>query len=99
MPVNPKSIHADWLNEEVTVEFMNLEEPGLMMKFVYGPTKLAKTYTLIHGGKYKIPRHLVNHLNTRETPTWKWAPDGSGSLVKSLVSMKPRFQCREVYTA
>lgn len=97
MPINPRANEEEWLNEEVTVEFMNLEEPGLMQKFAYGTTKNAKTYILMHGGKYKLSRRLVNHINTREVPQWKWVPDGTGSLGKQLVSKKPRFQCREVY--
>ena len=99
MPQNPRSKEKEWLEEEITVEFMNLEEPGLLQKFTYGSTKNPKTYILMHGGKYKLPRHLINHLNTRETPIWKWLPDGSGQLAKQLVAKKPRFQCREVFVA
>ncbi len=86
-----------WLEEEVEIEFYNTEEPGLMIKFPYGGTKNFKTYTLMHGGKYKLPRKVVKHLETRQTPIWKWQPDGSGSMAKKLVSMKPRFQCRQVF--
>ena len=97
MAMNPRAHEKEWLNEEVTVEFMNLEEPGLLQKFCYGSTKNPKTYILFHGGKYKLPRHLVNHINTREVPNWKWVPDGTGTLNKQMVSKTPRFQCREVY--
>ena len=44
-----------WLEDEIEVEFYNLEEPGLMNKFPYGSTKNFKNYTLMHGGKYKLP--------------------------------------------
>jgi hypothetical protein len=99
LPANPRSKEQEWLNEEVSVEFINVEEPGLMIKFCYGSTKDPKNYTLMHGGKYKLPRHVVKHINSRETPDWKWRPDGHGGMQKTLVGMKPRFQCREVFAA
>jgi hypothetical protein len=86
-----------WLDEEVEIEFYNMEEPGLMNKFPFGTTKNFKVYTLIHGGKYKLPRKVIKHIESRETPIWKWQPDGTGGLGKKLVGMKPRFQCRQVF--
>lgn len=87
----------DWLREEVCIEFYNLEEPGLMQKFPYGTTKNFKNYTLMHGGQYTLPREVVKHIESRQTPIWKWLPDGSGSMAKKLVGMKSRFQCRQVF--
>lgn len=86
-----------WLEEEIEVEFYNIEEPGLMNKFPYGTTKNFKVYTLMHGGRYTLPRRVIQHIESRQTPIWKWQPDGSGSMQKKLSGMKPRFQCRQVF--
>lgn len=86
-----------WLDEEVEVEFYNIEEPGLLNKFPYGTTNDFKVYSLMHGGKYKLPRRVVQHIESRQTPIWKWKPDGEGGMGKQLVGMKPRFQCRQVF--
>lgn len=88
-----------WLDEEIEVEFQNIEEPGLMLKFAYGTTKNPKTYTLMHGGSYKLPRHVVRHLESRQTPIWAYQPDGTGMMAKKLVGSRPRFNCRQTYAA
>lgn len=86
-----------WLEEEIDIEFYNLEEPGLMNKFPFGSTKNFKVYTLLHGGKYKLPRKVIRHIESRQTPIWKFMPDGLGGMAKKLSGMKPRFQCRQVF--
>ena len=86
-----------WPDEEVDSEFDNIEEPGMINKFPYGGTKNFKVYTLLHGGKYKLPRKVIKHLESRQTPIWKWQPDGLGGMTKKLTGMKPRFQCRQVF--
>lgn len=86
-----------WLDEVVDFEFYNLEEPGLMNKFPFGTTKNFKVYTLFHGAKYKLPRRVVQHIESRQTPMWKWQPDGQGGMRKQLMGSKPRFQCRQVF--
>jgi hypothetical protein len=86
-----------WLDEEIDVEFYNTEEPGLMNTFCYGNTKNFKKYTLMHGGKYKLPRKVCQHIESRNTPVWSWQPDGQGRMIKKQVSTKPRFQCRQVF--
>lgn len=86
-----------WLDSDVYVEFYNVEEPGLTLKFTYGSTKKPVTYTLMHGGKYHLPRRVVQHLQGLGTPIYKWIPDGSGILQKEFQGTKPRFQCRELY--
>ena len=97
----PTKIMSDkeriWLEEEIEVEFYNIEEPGMINKFPYGTTKDYKVYTLFHGGKYKLPRKVIKHLETRQTPIWKFAPDGMGSMIKQMMGWKPRFQCRQVF--
>lgn len=89
---------ASWKKEEVYYEFYNLEEPGLMQKFVYGTTKKFKKYTFFHGEKYKITREVAQHVESRQTPLWGYKPDGSGRLQKHLNGWKSRFQMREVRT-
>lgn len=86
-----------YLRELVEYEFMNIEEPGLMQKFTYGNTKNKMTFTFFHGGKYRVPRFIAKHLESKSTPIWKWRPDGSGSLIKELTGRNPRFQMREVF--
>ena len=61
----------NWLDEEIEIEFYNIEEPGLQNKFPYGTTKNFKVYTLLHGGKYRLPRRVVQHIESRQTPIWK----------------------------
>lgn len=87
----------EWLNEEITFEFYNLEEPGLMVKFPYGTTKDFKNYILFHGGTYTLPRKVAKHIESCETPIWKWTPDGLGGMQKKLVGRKARFQCRQIF--
>lgn len=97
----PKAVvterERNWLDEEIDIEFYNLEEPGMMNKFPFGTTKNFKVYTLFHGGKYKLPRKVVRHIESRQTPMWKWQPDGQGGMTKKLVGNKSRFQCRQVF--
>jgi hypothetical protein len=87
----------NWLEEVMDIEFYNIEEPGLMNKFPYGNTKNFKTYTLMHGGRYSLPRKVIKHIESRQTPIWAWQPDGKGQLTKKQVGSKPRFQCRQVF--
>lgn len=87
----------DFMEEEVLVEFYNLEEPGVPLKFSYGPTKKPKQYTLLHGGKYKLTRDVINHIESRQTPLWDYKPDGIGIMTKYLKGYKSRFQCRQVF--
>lgn len=100
-PTNPSKKLTEkeekWLREVKTYEFMNLEEPGVINKFTYGNSKNKHTFTLFHGGKYKLPRFIARHIESKSTPIWKWRPDGTGAMNKQLESRKPRFQMRELY--
>lgn len=87
----------NWLNEEMMVEFFNLEEPGVPIKFPYGPTNKIENFTLMHGGKYKLRREVVNHIESRQTPIYGYKPNGSGQMEKYLKGYKSRFQCRQVF--
>ena len=87
----------EWLEEEVLIEFVNLEEPGVPQKFVYGTTRNPKKYLLIHGGKYKLPRKVVQHIESRQTPIWNYRPNGIGGTAKEQTGNKSRFQCRQIF--
>lgn len=85
------------LRELCSYEFMNIEEPGLIHKFTYGNSKNKYTFTLVHGGKYQLPRFIARHIESKATPLWGWKPDGNGHMQKSLKGYKSRFQMREIY--
>lgn len=88
---------AEWMAEDIKFEFNNLEEPGVPIKFSFGPTSDIKSYYLLHGGKYTHPRSLVQHLESSVIPIWGYKPDGSGAMVKNLEGHKSRFQCRQLF--
>ena len=92
-----KDRQKEWLNEEMMVEFYNLEEPGVPIKFTFGPTSKPETHTLLHGGKYRLKRSLINHIESRQTPIWGYKPDGYGKMEKNLEGYKTRFQCRQIF--
>lgn len=87
----------EYLEEEIYIEFMNLEEPGMMLNFSFGPADKMKKYKLFHGGKYHLPRKVVQHIESRQVPIYKYRPDGEGGMRKELTSYKPRFQCRQLF--
>jgi hypothetical protein len=87
----------EWLAEEVRVEFFNLEEPGVPVKFMHGTTKKPETYTLLHGGKYTLRREVTQHVESRQTPIWGYKPNGEGQMEKTLKGYKSRFQCRQLF--
>jgi len=92
-----KERHKEWLDEEIMIEFMNLEEPGVPVKFTYGTTRKPETHTLLHGGKYRLKREIVNHIESRQTPIWGYKPNGLGQMEKHLKGHKSRFQCRQIF--
>lgn len=92
-----KTKKKEWLAEEIMIEFYNLEEAGVPLVFSYGSTKRPEKFTLLHGGKYKLRREVINHIESRQTKLWNWKPDGTGRLTKSLNGFKSRFQCRQVF--
>jgi len=86
-----------WLAEEVEIEFYNIEEPGVINKFSFGSTKDYTDFALFHGAKYTLPRKVIKHIESRQTPIWSYEPDGHGRMAKKLTGWKPRFQCRQVF--
>ena len=85
------------LREIVEYEFYNIEEPGTPIKFPYGSTKRNMTFELVHGQKYKVPRHVARHIESCVTPIYNWKPDGSGAMLKTKTGIKSRFQMRQVF--
>lgn len=100
-PVNPNRKYTEkeekHLRELVSYEFMNLEEPGLMQKFTYGNATNKHTFVFMHGGKYRVPRFIARHVESKSTPMWGWKPNGSGQMEKTMKGQKSRFQMREVF--
>ena len=86
-----------FLREVCEFEFFNLEEPGVSVRFPYGNAKNHHNFTLFHGGKYKLPRFIARHIESRATPIWEWRPDGTGKLNKKQTGENPRFQMRQVF--
>lgn len=86
-----------YLREICEFEFLNLEDTGLSIKFPYGSTNHQQNFQFFHGGRYKVPRHLARHVETRATPKNEWRPDGTGQMKGQKVGDKPRFQMRQTY--
>lgn len=86
-----------FLREVLKIEFMNLEQPGLAEKFTYGTTKWFMYPLLMHGGIYRLPRHMIRHIENCQTPIWNLKPDAYGKMHKSCTGYKPRFQCRQLF--
>lgn len=82
--------------ETELIEFYNIEEPGHPITFSFGPAKRTKKYTLLHGGKYELPKEIIHHLESRQTPMYDYKPDGLGRMSKYLKGYQSRFQCRAV---
>jgi len=89
----PKSEKEEkFLREICEYEFYNLEEPGTEHRFPYGDTRNQHTFTMYHGQKYKVPRFIARHLESKGTPIWEWRPDGTGRMAKKMIGKKPRFR-------
>jgi len=94
-PANEKE--EKYLREIVEYEFYNLEEPGVPHTFSYGNTRNKHTFEFLHGGKYKIPRFIARHVESRSEPIWKYRPDGHGSIQKQEIGRKPRFRMSQTF--
>ena len=101
LPIIGKQPESDkeeaFLREVCEFEFFNIEEPGVSVRFPYGNSKNHHNFTLFHGGKYKLPRFLARHIESRSTPMWDWRPDGTGKLIKKKIGDNPRFQMRQIF--
>lgn len=87
-----------FLDEEVEFEFYNIEEPGVMHQFSYGPANNVKDYKLIHGQRYRLPRRVLNHIESKGPANWALRPDGRGGTHPVKEGIRPRFQCRIVFS-
>jgi hypothetical protein len=94
-PKNEKE--EKFLREVILIEFINREQPGAALKFTYGDTKTTTIPTLFHGGKYRMPRHIVRHLENCQVPAYTYQGDGTGKLGKHLQAFNSRFQCRQLF--
>ena len=83
--------------EDVEVEIYNIEEPGAPINVVYGPANNLYKKTFLHGGKYKIPKEIIKWLESRQVPLYKWRPDGTGAMQKTLIGYKQRFSCKGIF--
>ena len=101
LPIVDKKIENEkeekFLREICEYEFYNLETPGLCLRFTYGSTNNNHTLTLFHGAKYKMPRFIAQHIESKGTPIWEWRPDGTGRLSKNNIGRKPRFRMSQVF--
>lgn len=86
------------LREICEFEFFNLEEPGMSHRFAYGATGNQHTFTMFHGGTYRVPRFIARHLESKGTPIWEWRPDGSGRMAKKMTGQKPRFRMSQKFS-
>ena len=80
------------LREYATYELYNIEEPGHPISFHYQ----GYPFRLLHGGRYKLPKFIANHIEEVGYPVWDWVPDGSGKMEKKIKSFTRRFQARQV---
>lgn len=94
-PINEKE--EKHLKEIAEFEFNNIEEPGLSNTFSYGTTKNNISFTLRHGEKRKVPRHVARHIENCSTPIYAWKPNGQGQLHKVRTGTKSRFQMRPIF--
>lgn len=95
----PKSEKEEkFLKEICEYEFQNIEEPGLSVRFPYGSTSRKVNFTMFHGAKYKIPRHVARHIESRSTPIWDFRPNAKGGMEKQRIGEKSRFQMRAVFS-
>ena len=86
----------DWLDEKVTIQFYNIEEPGADGFFVYGLCTDPQKIELKHGEIAELTRAAIRYIETRQTPIYAYKPDGQGKMRKTLTGWKPRFQCRQI---
>lgn len=86
-----------FLREFKTYEFINTEEQGVLNTCTYGGSNNHVVFTFMHGGKYKLPRHVARHIENCKTPIYEWQRDITGGRQKKLIGYNHRFQMREVF--
>lgn len=86
----------DWLEEKVTIQFYNIEEPGAPGFFCYGLCTDPKTIELQHGEITELNRGDVRYIESRQTPIYAYVPNGTGKMKKAITGWRPRYQCRQM---
>lgn len=86
----------DWLEEKVTIQFYNIEEPGGEGFFCFGKCTDPKRITLQHGEITELTRGDIRFIESRQTPIYTYKENGLGKKTKTLTGWKPRYQCRQV---
>ena len=56
-----------FLREVCEYEFINVEERGATHRFSYGNASNQHVFTFDHGKKYKLPRFIAEHVESRQT--------------------------------
>ncbi|MES2409028.1 MAG: hypothetical protein V4509_01865 [Patescibacteria group bacterium] len=86
----------DWLEEKVTIQFYNIEEPGADGFFCFGLCTNPKRIEVKHGEIVEMNRGDVRYIESRQTPMYSYKSGPDGKMRKTLMGWKPRFQCRQV---
>lgn len=76
---------------EQQYRFTNLQTPGGILKFNYGPTNCIETYILFPGGTYNLRREVYDHVMSRGKNQADWRPDGTGKMRATNVNLEPYF--------
>lgn len=79
------------MEDEIKVRFQNIESPGFNCEFTY---QGIKSFNLLDGYEYKLPKVVANHLNNITLPKYAWQLDPETQLQKCVVVGKlNRFSC------
>ena len=96
----------EWLKEVGTYQFSNVEHTGHPVSFIYGDTKYKMKFNLEHGQTYRLPRHVVQHLESmgrsiykHNTPTdvMRNGEPMSPNKLCHIVGKSPRFILRQMF--
>ena len=99
--VSEKNDEKDFLDEKITFQFYNLEQPGHSAYFCYGICTNPESFTLEHNEVYTKSRGEVRYIETRQTPVYEFRQqgfhkNGLPKMKKERVGWQPRFQCRQL---
>jgi len=86
----------DWLEEKVTIQFYNIEEPGAPGFFCFGLCTCPKTIELDHGEIAELNRGDVRYIESRQTPIYEYKSAPNGKMRKERTGWRPRYQCRQI---
>ena len=95
-PVPKGEKEEKFLREYKIYEFSNVENPGQSHSFPFGSSSRNATFCFFHGGRYRLPRFLANHMNESGIPQREKYKNLSGHTEERVVGKKPRLNMREV---